>query len=51
MADYPFQNICFDHLMLNTRTFEVFVDRFTNWPRVYVGDSSEVMCKMLARLS
>ena len=40
-----------DHFVLNNRSYGVFVDRFTNWPGVYMGDSAMDVCKVIAKLS
>ena len=48
---YPFQHVCMDHFALNGKTYGVVVDRFTNWPCIYVGDASVDVCKTLAKLS
>ena len=51
IPEYPFQHICMDHFILNNHSYGVFVDRFTNWPGVYIGDSSKDVCNVLARIS
>ena len=40
-----------DHFALNGKTYGVVVDRFTNWPCIYVGDASVDVCKTLVKLS
>ena len=49
--EYPFQDIVMDHFTLNNKSYGVFADRFTNWPGVYVGDSSMDVCRVLAGIS
>jgi len=51
IPEYPFQHIALDHFSLNNNSYGVFVDRFTNWPGVYIGDGSMDVCKVLAKLS
>ena len=50
VTEYPFPHICFDHFTLKNRTYGLVMDRFTNWPGAYIGDSSEDMCRTLTRL-
>ena len=50
MPDYPFQHIVMDHLALNNESSRVFVDKFTNWQGVYMGDSLMIVCKFVTRL-
>ena len=46
---YPFQSICGDFFALNSRTFLVLVDRFSNWLSIFQldHDTSEGLLKVL----
>ena len=50
IPEYPFQHICMDYFSLNNKSFGIFVDRFTNWPGVYIGDSADDVCRILAQI-
>ena len=50
VPDYPFQHVCLDHFKLNGKSYGCFADRFSNWAGVYHGDTSQDVCKVLARL-
>ena len=51
MPEYPFQHVVMDHFALNNMSYGVFCNRFSNWPGVYIGNSSMDVCKVMARLS
>ena len=48
---YPFQHICMDYFHLNGQNYGVFVDRYTGWPGVYLGNAAMDVCTVIARLS
>ena len=50
VLDYPFQHVVMDNFALNNVSYGVFCDRFSNWPGVYIGNSSMDVCKVVARL-
>ena len=50
VLDYPFLHVVRDHFMLNNVSYGIFCDRFSNWPGVYIGNSSMDVCKVVARL-
>ena len=39
-----------DHFQLNNKSYGVFVDRFSNWPGVYIGDSGTEVSKVIVRI-
>ena len=51
VPQYPFQHVVMDHFVLNNQSYGVFVDRFTNWRGVYMGDSAMDVCKVVTKLS
>ena len=44
-------HIVMDHFTMNNNSYGVVADRLTNWPSLYVGDSSMDVCKVLAKIS
>ena len=51
VPDYPFQHICMDYFQLNNRNYGIVVDRFTNWPIIYTGESADDVCNILTIVS
>ena len=51
VPDYPFQHICMDYFQLNGKSYGIVVDRFTNWPMIYSGDTAADVCDVLAVVS
>ena len=51
VPEYPFQHICMDYFQLNGKSYGIVVDRFTNWPMIYTGDTADDVCDVLAVVS
>ena len=51
VPDYPFQHICMDYFQLNGKSYGIVVDRFSNWPMLYAGDTMDDVCNVLTLAS
>ena len=51
VPDYPFQHVCMDYFQLNQKSYGILVDRFSNFPIIYQGDSAADVCQVLSRVS
>ena len=49
--EYPMQHVCMDYFQLNNKSYGIIVDRFSNWPIIYTGNSADDVCKVLTCLS
>ena len=49
--EYPMQHVCMDYFQLNNKSYGIIVDRFSNWPIIYTGDSADDVCTVLTCLS
>ena len=49
--EYPMQHICMDYFQLNNKSYGIIVDRFSNWPIIYTGDSADDVCMVLTCLA
>ena len=50
VPNYWFEHVCVNYMSLNGHKFEVFVDRYTGWPGVFMGATRFDVTKFLARL-
>lgn len=51
VPDYPFQHICMDYFQLIGKSYGIVVDRFSNWPMIYAGDTADDVCDVLTSMS
>ena len=50
VPQYPFEHVCMDYMTLDGYNYGIYVDRFTNWPGVYMGSDAADVVTVLAKL-